>query len=123
MAKKRVLIVDDQEDILTSVGMLVESEGYETKTANNGKQALAMLKKESFDLVLLDVLMPEMSGREVLEKIRKDPKLKNQKVAFLTVIRLSEPGKDVVKELKPIEYFQKPIDVADFRKRLKKILD
>ncbi len=121
MAKK-VLIVDDQEDILTSVGMLVQSMGYEAKTVNNGKKALKSLQQESFDLVLLDVLMPEMSGREVLEKIRKDPKLKNQKVAFLTVIRLSEPGKDIVKELKPIEYFQKPIDIADFRKKLKKIL-
>ncbi len=122
MAKKRVLIVDDQEDILTSVGMLVQSMGYEAKTVNNGKKALKALQQESFDLVLLDVLMPEMSGREVLEKIRKDPKLKEQKVAFLTVIQLSEPGKDIVKKLKPIEYFQKPIDVDDFRKRLKKIL-
>ncbi len=121
MAKK-VLIVDDQKDILTSVGMLVEGEGYKAKTASNGKQALAMLKKESFDLVLLDVLMPEMSGREVLQKIRADPKLKNQKVAFLTVIQLSETGKDIVKKLKPNAYFQKPINVADFRKRLKKIL-
>ncbi len=122
MAKKRVLIVDDQEDILASIRMLVENEGYEAKTVNNGKKALSALKQESFDLVLLDMLMPEMSGREVLEKIRDDPKLKNQKVAFLTVIKLSEPGKDFVKKLKPIEYFQKPIDVADFRKRLKKIL-
>ncbi len=121
MAKK-VLIVDDQKDILTSVGMLVEGEGYKAKTATNGKQALAMLRKESFDLVLLDVLMPEMTGREVLQKIRKDSKLKNQKVAFLTVIQLSETGKDIVKKLKPDAYFQKPINVADFRKRLKKIL-
>jgi len=121
MAKK-VLIVDDQKDILTSVEMLVEGEGYKAKTASNGKQALAMLKKESFDLVLLDVLMPEMSGREVLQKIRKDSKLKKQKVAFLTVVQLSEAGKDVVKKLKPVDYFPKPIEVVNFKKRLKKIL-
>ncbi len=121
MAKK-VLIVDDEEDILSSVKILVESMGYEAKTANNGKKALRALQEEIFDIVLLDVLMPEMSGREVLERIRKDPKLKNQKVAFLTVIQLSEPGKDIVKKLKPVEYFQKPIDVADFRKRLKRVL-
>ncbi len=122
MAKK-VLIVDDQKDILTSVGMLVEGEGYKAKTASNGKQALAMLKKESFDLVLLDVLMPEMSGREVLQKIRADPKLKKQKVAFLTVVQLSEAGKDIVKKLKPVDYFPKPIKMANFKKRLKKILE
>ena len=121
MAKK-ILIVDDQEDILESMGMLVENMGYEVKTTNNGKQALAMLKKESFDLVLLDILMPKMSGREVLQKIRKNPKLKNQEVAFLTVVQLSEAGKDVVKKLKPVDYFPKPIEVVNFKKRLKKIL-
>ncbi len=104
MAKKKILIVDDQEDILTSVRMLVESEGYEAKTVNNGKKALKALQQESFDLVLLDVLMPEMSGREVLQKIRADPKLKNQKVAFLTVVQLSETGKDVVEKLKPTAF-------------------
>jgi len=121
MAKK-ILIVDDEKDILESMEMLIKNIGYEVKTANNGKQALAMLKKESFDLVLLDILMPQMSGRELLEKIRADPKLKKQKVAFLSVVCLSESGKDVMKRLKPIDYFQKPIDVADFKKRLKGIL-
>ena len=119
---KKVLIVDDKQDILTSVAMLVESLGYKAETASNGKQALEKLRLESFDLVLLDVLMPEMSGREVLEKIRADPKLKDQKVAILSVVRLSEPGEKIIKELKPITYFQKPIDIDDFKKRLKKIL-
>lgn len=119
---KKVLIVDDKQDILTSVAMLVESLGYKAETASNGKQALEKLRLESFDLVLLDVLMPEMSGREVLEKIRADPKLKDQKVAILSVVRLSEPGEKIIKELKPITYFQKPIDTDDFKKRLKKIL-
>jgi len=119
---KKVLIVDDKQDILTSITMLVESLGYKAKTASNGKQALEKLRLESFDLVLLDVLMPGMSGKEVLEKIRADPKLKNQKVAILSVVRLSEPGEKIIKELKPITYFQKPIDIDDFKKRLKKIL-
>ncbi len=121
--KKQILIVDDQEEILTPMKILVKNMGYETKTASNGKQALAMLKKESFDLVLLDILMPKMSGREVLQKIRADPKLKNQKVAFLTVVQLSEAGKDIVKKLKPVDYFPKPIKMANFKKRLKKILE
>jgi len=120
---KKILIVDDEKDILTSVKELIEDIGYKAKTASNGKKALERLKLEKYDLVLLDMLMPEMSGREVLEKIRKDPKLKKQKVAFLTVVQLSEPGKNIVKELKPVDYFQKPIDIADFRKRLKKILE
>ncbi|MBW2966142.1 response regulator [Candidatus Woesearchaeota archaeon] len=122
--KKKVLIVDDEEDILTSVAMLINDMGYEAKTVNNGKKALEMLKKQKFDLVLLDILMPDMSGREVLEKIREDPKLKNQKAAFLTVVKLSEYGRGIMKKkLKPVDYFQKPINVSDFRRRIKKILE
>ena len=122
--KKKVLIVDDEEDILVSVAMLIKDMGYEAKTVNSGKKSLEMLKKQKFDLVLLDILMPGISGREVLEKIRKYPKLKNQKVAFLTVVKLSEYGRDIMKKkLKPVEYFQKPISVNDFRKRIKKILE
>jgi response regulator RpfG family c-di-GMP phosphodiesterase len=67
--------------------------------------------------------MPQMSGREVLEKIRADSKMKKQKVAFLSVVQLSEEGKDSVKKLKPVEYFQKPItDLNEFKTKIKRIL-
>ncbi len=120
---KKILIVDDEKDILESVKILIETKGScETRTANSGKEALEILRKEKFDLVLLDVLMPEMSGVDVLKKIRADSSLRNQKVAMLTVVQLSKSGENVMKKLKPVEYFKKPIDVADFKKRLEKIL-
>lgn len=123
MAKK-ILIVDDEPDIRESVKMLVESMGYKAKTADSGKKALKALQQEPFDLVLLDLLMPEMPGSKVLQNIRANPKTKNQKVALLTVVQLSEQGKEIAKKLKPVEYFQKPlIDKAEFQKRLKKILE
>lgn len=114
--------MDDEPDILVSVKQAVEGEGFEAKVAENGKKALEMLRREKFDLVLMDIFMPEMSGREAVEAMRKDPKLKNQKVAFLTVVNLSEQGQSIVKELKPVEYFQKPVNLDDFGKRLKKIM-
>lgn len=120
--KKKILIVDDEEDICSSIKGLVEDIGYEAETVSNGKQALAILQKKKFDLILLDILMPEMAGNEVLGKIRADPKLKNQKVAILTVVQLSKSGENILEKLKPIEYFQKPIDINDFERRLKKIL-
>jgi CheY-like chemotaxis protein len=120
---KKILIVDDENDIASSVKMLVDAMGFSSKIVNDGKSALQILSKEKFDLVLLDILMPEMSGREVLEKIRADSKLKKQKVAFLSVIQLSSEGKNFVKTLKPVEYFQKPIvDIDDFKTKLKRIL-
>lgn len=119
---KKILIVDDEEDILFSIKMLVESMGHSAQTASNGFEALKILSEEKFDLVLLDIFMPEMSGRELMERIMLDPKLKNQKIAFLTVVYLSESGKNVLKKLKPVEYFQKPIQIKDFKTRLNKIL-
>ncbi len=119
---KKILIVDDEKDVLISVRSFVESLGYKAKTSGSGKSALTTLKKEKFDLVLLDILMPNMSGKIVLEKIRDNPKLKNQKVAFLTVVRLDSEGKKFVKQLKPVDYINKPINTDDLKKRLKKIL-
>ena len=97
---KKILIVDDEEDILISIKELVESEGHEARTAINGGLALEMLKEEKFDLVLLDMLMPVMSGRKVLEKIRDNSNLKNQKVAFLTVVKLNKLGEKIIQKLK-----------------------
>lgn len=120
---KKVLIVDDEKDIADSIKLLLTKMGYDSSSVSNGKAALEILKREKFDLILLDILMPGMSGREVLATIRRDPKLKNQKVAFLTVVQLSPNGESFIKKLKPVAYFQKPItDIAAFKTKLIKLL-
>jgi CheY-like chemotaxis protein len=120
---KKILIVDDEEDITSSVKMLVDGMGFNSKVVENGMDALKALNREKFDLVLLDIMMPQMSGREVLEKIRADSKLKNTPVAFMTAIQLGSEGKSSVKKLKVVDYIQKPItDLDDFKRRLHKIL-
>lgn len=71
----RVLLVDDEPFILQGLKLLIdwEQEGFEiAATAENGKEALAFLKKEKVDLVIADIKMPEMSGLELLEHIRKE---------------------------------------------------
>ena len=119
----KILIVDDEADIRESVKMLIQTIGKnEIKTVNDGKKAIKILQKEKFDLVLLDILMPKMSGIETLQKIRQNPKLKNQKVIFLTVVIPSEKGSNTIKKLKPLEFIKKPIDNTSFKKKIKKIL-
>lgn len=121
---KKILIVDDEKDIALSIKSVVDKMGYESRVVYDGKTALQTLKQDKFDLVLLDILMPGMSGRQVLEEIRKDKKLKNQKAAFVSVVYLGQMGVAELNKLKPADYFQKPIvDLNDFRKRLKRILD
>ncbi len=86
MKKKdiKILLVDDEPDILEIVGYNLKSEGYQIFTANNGVEAIASAKKINPHLILLDIMMPEMDGIEACEKIRKVPTLENVIIAFLT---------------------------------------
>jgi CheY-like chemotaxis protein len=120
--KKSVLLVDDEENIRELVKALMEEEGYNVKTAENGKKALEMLHKEKFDLILLDFFMPGMSGREVAEEIRKDVKLKDSKLAFLTVAEFGKQGNRLMKAVKCLDYIKKPFDNDDLKRRVKKMI-
>ena len=121
---KKIMIVDDTVDTVGMVRKFLESEGYETMDAYNGKQALEKLKSSADkpDLLLLDMFMPEMSGREVCEKIRADAELKDIKVAFFTVAAFRDKGKEMLKELNVSDYITKPFDIDDLLKRIKSIV-
>ena len=82
--KGRILLVDDEEDILEFLSYNLRKEGYKIKTANNGKSALKILEKFNPDLIILDVMMPEMDGIEVCENIRKNEKNDDVLILFLT---------------------------------------
>jgi two-component system alkaline phosphatase synthesis response regulator PhoP len=86
MKKKdiRILLVDDEPDILEIVGYNLSQEGYQISTAANGKEAVAKAKKEHPHLIIMDVMMPEMDGMEATETIRKIPELSNVIITFLT---------------------------------------
>ena len=82
--KGRILLVDDEEDILEFLSYNLRKEGYKIKTASNGKSALKILEKFNPDLIILDVMMPEMDGIEVCENIRKNEKNDDVLILFLT---------------------------------------
>jgi two-component system alkaline phosphatase synthesis response regulator PhoP len=86
MKKKhtKILLVDDEPDILEIVGYNLLQEGYQIFKATNGKEAIAKAKKELPDLIIMDVMMPEMDGMEACENIRKIPELSNVIITFLT---------------------------------------
>lgn len=86
MKKKdiKILLVDDEQDILEIVSYNLAQEGYQITTALNGKEAIAKAKKERPQLIIMDVMMPEMDGMETTEAIRKIPELKNTIITFLT---------------------------------------
>ena len=80
----KILLVDDEPDILEIVGYNLKNEGYQVYTANNGVEALKTAKKIIPNLILLDIMMPEMDGIETCEKIRTLKSLENTLIAFLT---------------------------------------
>lgn len=82
--KATILLVDDEQDILEIVSYNLRKEGYEVLTAKNGIEGLEKAKKHMPQLIVLDVMMPEMDGIETCEKIREIPKLKDVLVTFLT---------------------------------------
>ena len=86
MKKKdiKILLVDDEQDILEIVGYNLQQEGYTICTASNGREAVAKAKKELPQLIIMDVMMPEMDGMEACEAIRKIPELSNVIITFLT---------------------------------------
>ena len=80
----KILLVDDEPDILEIVGYNLSNEGYQVFTAENGSEGVKKAKKELPQLIILDVMMPEMDGIEACEIIRKNPDLKNTIITFLT---------------------------------------
>jgi two-component system alkaline phosphatase synthesis response regulator PhoP len=79
-----ILLVDDEPDILDIISYNLKAEGYKVKTASSGREGVEKAKKVRPDLILLDVMMPEMDGIEACEQIRKTPGLEHTIIAFLT---------------------------------------
>lgn len=117
-----IMVVDDEESLRELAEAIFSAEGFKVIAASSGQECLDMLKEKKPDLILMDMMMPGMSGREATEKIREDPKLKNVKVAFLTVARFSETGKATLGKLKVSDYITKPFDNDDLIKRVKKMI-
>lgn len=84
ISMKHILIVDDEEEIRELIAYNLEKEGFSVTQAENGEEALKILKVETVDLVLLDVMMPEMDGIEVCTQIRSIPSLNKVVICFLT---------------------------------------
>ncbi len=84
MKQEKILLVDDEQDILEFIGYNLKKEGFAVSTADNGKDAIEIAKKELPDLIILDVMMPEMDGMETCYQIRNIKSLKDTLITFLS---------------------------------------
>ena len=90
MAKQKILIVEDEESLLKLESILLTSKGYDVRGASNGQEALDAIAEEKPDLVLLDIMLPEIDGFEVCQKIKDDPDTRDIPVIMLTAKKSRE---------------------------------
>ncbi|NLU40002.1 MAG: response regulator transcription factor [Bacteroidales bacterium] len=119
--EKKILLVDDEIDILEFISYNLEKEGYKVYTAQNGKDAIRIAEKKEPDLIILDVMMPEMDGIVTCEEIRKIPKLKSTIIAFLTA-RSEDYSQIAGFEAGADDYITKPIRPKVLLSRVKALL-
>lgn len=118
----RVLIVDDEADIVSTVKYRLEFCGFEVITAANGKEGLEKAANEKPDIILLDISMPVMNGHEVLERLKSYPELKDIPVIMLTAY---SDAKDIAKaaNLGIAGYITKPFDFSELMGKISNALE
>ncbi len=119
--RKRILVVDDDPQQLAMIRDHLR-EFYDVTLVNGGKQALRFLEKQEADLVLLDYMMPEMDGPEMLKTMRSDPKLNDIPVIFLTGLADRDKVINLLVELKPQGYVVKPSKKSELVARIIDVL-
>lgn len=121
MAKKKILIIEDESDLVDLVKIRLEANQYDVISAPDGKAGLEKIKKERPDLIILDVLMPEMDGFEVCRKIRVDDKYKKIPVIMLTV-KFQPSDLKFARDLGADAYITKPFEPEVLLEYIKKLL-
>ncbi|HRP90468.1 MAG TPA: response regulator transcription factor [Edaphocola sp.] len=121
ITNQKILIVDDEEDIVDIIRYNLEHSGFEIETAMDGLDAIRKAKTFLPDLILLDIMMPKMSGTEVLPILKKDPQLKDTFVIFLTAMN-SEHTEVEGLNMGADDYIVKPIKPKVLLSRIQSVL-
>lgn len=121
MSKQKILLVDDEQDILDLIGYNLEKEGFEVHMANNGRVAVDIALRVIPDLILLDVMMPEMDGMETCMEMRERSQLDNSMIAFLTA-RGEDYSQIAGFDAGADDYINKPIKPRVLVSRVKALL-
>jgi DNA-binding response OmpR family regulator len=122
MKKKKILVVDDEDDILHFLELVLREKGYDVATASGGHEALTKAQLEQPNLILLDIMMPQMDGWEVLKLLRVDEETADIPVAMLSA---RTEAKDRVQGLQEgaIDYICKPFSLQDLLVKIETIFD
>ncbi|MEM4638082.1 MAG: response regulator [Candidatus Woesearchaeota archaeon] len=116
---KKILYIEDNQDTANAVKIILNHAGFETDVAFNGKEGLEKIKNKDYDLILLDVMLPDMSGWDIFAKIKNN---KNSKYAFLSAIPISIERLSELKKEGVSEYIMKPFTKENLITIINKII-
>ena len=117
----KILGIDDNKDLLDLCEVVLTAEGHEYTGLLTGKEGLESMRKEKFDLVLLDLSMPEFSGIDVIDALDKDGLMKKQKIVIFTASSATEKEYGPLLEKGAHSVIKKPLDVDLLVEHIKKI--
>jgi CheY-like chemotaxis protein len=119
---KRVLVADDDADILIVVGSILKNAGYGVDTARDGKECLQKMAAHLPDVVILDIMMPNMNGGEVARLLKTHPKTSTIPIIFLTAVDDRKMMKTALFELGVEFYLTKPVDTDEILEKVKEAI-
>src|SRR3990170_3318351 len=122
MKMKKILIVDDEADLVETIRFPLEMEGYQVLVSFNGEDALNKARKETPDLILLDLMLPKLDGYKVCRLLKFDERYKHIPILMLTA-KTQEKDKILGKETGADEYITKPFDMDDLVEKIRAYLN
>lgn len=117
----KILGIDDNPDIIKYVDLTATGMGHEFSSANNGRDGLKMIREKKYDLVLLDLSMPEFSGIDVIDQLVADDIIKNQKIVIFTASSSTDSDFDELIRKGVHSYLAKPIDIDILMEKINEI--
>ncbi len=118
----KILIVDDEKDIVETLSFMLKTKGYETITAYDGEEGLKLAKEEHPDLIILDVMMPKINGYKICRLLKYDAKYKNIPIVMVTA-RSQEGDKLIGEETGADRYITKPFEFSDILDVINELID
>ncbi len=119
-----ILAIDDNEDILKLLDTVITSKGYNFTQAGNGKEGVKLIEEQHFDAILLDLAMPEFSGMDVVESLKKSNILKDQNIIIFTASSATDKEISELLQNEGVSFcIRKPVDIKFLIKKIEDMVN
>lgn len=122
MSKKRILLIDDEEELVVAVQARLEANGYEVATAFDGEEGLQKAKEEFYDLIILDLMLPKIDGYKVCATLKHDQRYQQTPILLFTARAGQEDERIGIEDCKANGYLTKPFEAQELLKKIQELL-